>query len=56
MGESSAEIFQTVTKVIDANTLPGGQTYESLLQKAATATETARAKLELARNQLAAWL
>lgn len=56
MGESSAEIYQTVTKVVETNTLPDGQTYESLLAKAATDTETARAKLELAKSQLAAWL
>jgi hypothetical protein len=56
MGADSAAIYQTVDKLVKANALSSGQTYENLYKQAALDAERARAKLELAKAQLADWL
>lgn len=56
MGADSAAIYATVDKLVKENALSSGQTYESLYQQAALDVEKAKAKLALAKAQLADWL
>jgi hypothetical protein len=56
MGADSAAIYATVDKLVKANALGSGESYESLYKQAALDVEKAKAKLALAKAQLADWL